>query len=100
MSDDALHDAAVRGSRAESLLNDELLQDSFKKLEDAYIAAWRVTNVEDTSSREKLFLAVNIIGKVRDHLGKVAANGTLAKAEIDELVAAAEHKKRFNIFGR
>jgi hypothetical protein len=98
MNDDELHNAASRGSHAQSLLNDELLEECFKKLEEAYIATWRTTSFEDVQGREKLFVAINVIGKVKEHLGGVAANGELAKAEIEELVRVAERKKRFGIF--
>ncbi|MBP1091939.1 hypothetical protein [Bradyrhizobium diazoefficiens] len=98
MNEDELHSAASRGSHADGLLRDELLNESFSKLEEAYIATWRSTNIEDVAAREKLFLAINVIGKVKEHLGQVAAHGELAKAEVDELVRAAERKKRFGVF--
>ena len=49
------------------------------------------------AGREKLFLAINIVGKVRDHLTSVIANGKLAQAELKELAEAAERRKRFGI---
>lgn len=98
MNEDELHSAASRGSRAASLINDELLGECFSKLEEAYIASWRTTDFDDVTAREKLFIAINVIGKVKEHLGRIAANGELAKAEIEELVRAAERKKRFGIF--
>ncbi|WP_340672556.1 hypothetical protein [Bradyrhizobium ottawaense] len=98
MNEDELHSAASRGSHAEGLLKDELLSESFAKLEEAYIATWRSTNFDDVAAREKLFIAINVIGKVKEHLGKIAANGGLAKAEVEEMVRAAERKKRFGIF--
>lgn len=97
MSDDELHSAASRGSHAQSLINDELLAEAFAKLEEAYVASWRTTNFDDTPGREKLFIAINVIGKVKEHLGRVMSHGELAKAEIEELVRVAERKKRFGI---
>jgi hypothetical protein len=32
-----------------------------------------------------LFLAINVLGKVRDHLASIVANGKLAEAELREL---------------
>jgi hypothetical protein len=49
------------------------------------------------SGREKLFLAINIVGKVRDHLTAVLSNGKLAAAELKALADTAERKKRFGI---
>lgn len=88
---------ASRGVRARQLVEDELLIDGFKLLEEAYTKAWRETKVNDTAAREKLFLAVNIVGKVRDHLGSVITNGQLAQSELNEIAEAAERKKRFGI---
>ena len=31
-------------------------------------AAWRATTIDDAAAREKLFLSINVVGKVRDHL--------------------------------
>lgn len=88
---------AGRAVRARQLLDDELIIDAFKTLEDAYTLAWRRTTIDDAPAREKLFLAVNIVAKVRDHLGNIVTNGTLAAAELKEIAAVAERKKRFGI---
>lgn len=92
-----LERAAARAARAETLLDDELLSEAFDSLEKGYIAAWRATTIEDAAGREKLFLAINIVGKVRDHLSAVVANGKLARAELKELAETAERRKRFGI---
>jgi hypothetical protein len=98
MSDEStLERAAARAARAEALLDDELLNESFDALEKSYIAAWRATTVDDAAGREKLFLAINIVGKVRDHLAGIVANGKLARAELKELAERAERRKRFGI---
>lgn len=84
--------------RARQLLEDELLVEAFKMLEEAYTLAWRSSLVNDTAAREKLFLAVNIVGKVRDHLKLAVTNGKLAQAELDEIARTAERaKRRFGI---
>ncbi|MCK1393661.1 hypothetical protein [Bradyrhizobium sp. 1] len=98
MSDEStLERAAARAVRAEALLDDELLNETFDTLEKSYIAAWRATTVEDAAGREKLFLAINIVGKVRDHITGVIANGKLARAELKDLAETAERRKRFGI---
>ena len=98
MSDEStLERAGSRAVRADALLDDELLIEAFDALEKSYIAAWRATTVDDAAGREKLFLAINIVGKVRDHLAGVVANGRLARAELKELAETAERRKRFGI---
>lgn len=93
----ALHIASAKAVRAQNLLDNELLAEAFKGLEEAYSTAWRSTTIEDVSAREKLFLAINIVGKVRDHLTSVVNNGKLAAAELKELAETAERKRRFGI---
>jgi hypothetical protein len=93
----ALHKASAKAVRAQNLIENELLAEAFKGLEDAYTTAWRSTTIDDVSGREKLFLAINIVGKVRDHLTKIVNDGKLAAAELKELAETAERKKRFGI---
>ena len=97
IDEDELSKAAAKGNRARNLLDNDLLTEAFKGLEDSYTAAWRATTIDDISGREKLFLAINIVGKVRDHLTSVVNNGKLAAAELKELSQVAERKKRFGI---
>ena len=97
MDEIKLGEAAARAERAQELLENELWHEAFKGLEDSYTAAWRTTGIEDVAAREKLFLAINIVGKVRDHLTAIVANGKLAQAELKELAQIAERRKRRGI---
>lgn len=98
MSDESgLDQAVTKAVRAQELLDHELLTETFKTLEENYASAWRSTVIDDAAGREKLFLAINIVGKVRDHLNAVVANGKLAQAELKELALVAERRKRFGI---
>jgi predicted metal-dependent hydrolase len=53
-----------------------------------------VCQFRDTDARERLWQAVNILGKVKDHLAKIVRDGKLAQREIDQL---AQRRKRFGI---
>ena len=97
MDEIQLGEAAAKAVRAQDLLDDEILSEAFKRLEDSYAAAWRATAIDDVAAREKLFLAINIVGKVRDHLTAIVSNGKLAQAELKELARTAERRKRFGI---
>jgi hypothetical protein len=98
VSDENRLDVAVaKALRAQDLLDNELLTEAFATLEESYASAWRGTSIEDVAGREKLFLAINIVGKVRDHLNAAVANGKLAQAELKELAQVAERRKRFGI---
>ena len=83
---DKLEAAITRGARAKELLTNELLQEAFTRLEADYISAWRQTPARDTDARERLWQAVNIVGKVKDNLTTILSNGKLAQRELDDLI--------------
>lgn len=98
MSDEArLNEMTARATRVQELLDNEILTEAFETLGKSYIEAWRATTISDVAGREKLFLAINVVGKVRDHLASAVANGRLAEAELNELAQMAERKRRFGI---
>lgn len=98
MIDDAkLHKNAARGVRAKALLENELLQEAFQSLENDYSSALFNTSAHDQIAREKLYLAVNVVRKVRDHIGYAVTNGRLAEKQLQDIATEAERKKRFGI---
>jgi hypothetical protein len=97
MSLDRTETDVRRGERADILMRDELLVESFDTLEREYVDAWRLTAARDTDARERLWQAVQIVGKVRTHLQTVMANGKLAAKELEIINAERERKKRFGI---
>lgn len=89
-----LHRDISRGARAKALAEDDILKEAFATLEASYLAAWRNSHVNATTDREKLFLAVNIIGKVKENLQAVIANGKVAEADLKMLTEREAHRKR------
>jgi hypothetical protein len=89
----ALNRAAERGARAQRLLDDDLLKEAFETLDRDYVKAWRETAARDTDARERLWQAVQIVGRVRDHLVTVVNGGKLAQRELNEIAG----RKRFGI---
>lgn len=98
MDEDKLGRATSRALAAENLLNSDMLKEAFDELERAYIEKWRTSIVDDVTGREKLFLAINVIGKVKQHLQAVVNDGKMAQAQLAELAANEERKKRYGIF--
>jgi hypothetical protein len=86
MSEDKLQASISRAARAEELLKNELLQEAFSKLENDYTAAWKTWPAADRNGRERLWQAVNVLGKVKDHLTRVVADGRLAQRQLSDLV--------------
>src|SRR5690349_2872086 len=87
MDDIALNKAIERAARAEALQRDELLGEALEALDRDYVKAWRATHARDTDARERRWQAVQVVAKVRDHLGQVVAGGRLAQRELDEIAA-------------
>jgi hypothetical protein len=85
MSDDKLQTAITRAARAKALVEDELLAEAFSRLETDYVAAWKSWAAADTAGRERLWMAVNVLARVRDHLNTVIANGKIARRRLEEL---------------
>ena len=96
IDEQALHRDTDRAARAQALLRNELLTEAFASLDAEYIRAWRATHINDTNARERLHQAVQIVGKVKDHLARVIADGRLAQRQLDDLAA---RPKRFGRFG-
>lgn len=87
MSDDPLADRIERGKRAEILLRDPLLLEIFAEFETECLSFWRTTKVADTDGRERIWQAVNVAAKVLSTLSHLAANGRIAKDDLERLIA-------------
>ncbi len=85
MDEIELSKASARGQRAQQLLDDELLKECFEELKKEYIDYWMATHVNDDAGRQRLWQAVQIVGKVRDHLGKIAAGGRMATKDLSSI---------------
>ncbi len=93
----ALTKALARAARAEALLRDELLVESLDAMEREYIAAWQRSASRDTDARERLWQAVQVVARVRDHLTSVVNNGKLAQREMQDLETLGERRKLFGV---
>ena len=85
--------AQHKGVRAQELLNNTLLQETFQYLETQYLQAWRSTKVRETDSREKLWQAIQILGIIQEHLKLFVTNGRIAAADLKRLSEEAKRKK-------
>ena len=85
MSEDKLHREISRGKRAKLLLEDQLLIEAFDILKSEYVTASMGTDPRDSQARDKYHIAFNQVDKVREHLGRVLARGSLAQKYLDDL---------------
>ena len=86
--------AQHKGVRAQELLNNTLLQETFQYLETQYLQAWRSTKVRETESREKLWQAIQILNIVQDHLRLYVTNGRIAAGDLNRLSEEAKRKTK------
>ncbi len=70
------------GIRAEELLKNELLQQTFDAISADYIWSWKRTDPKDADARERLWTAVKIVEDVQIHLRRHVENGKLATKDL------------------
>ena len=68
--------------RAEELLNDPLIKQTFEIMEQKYIEAWKDSDLEDAKGREILWQLIWAIGQVRSHFTVILDKGEFHKSQI------------------
>ena len=74
-----------QGQRAKQLLDDPLLKEAFKYLSDQYKTEIFNTNYNDHDQRQVLWMAYNMLDKIKGHLVSVMETGKLASSELENL---------------
>lgn len=92
MSEDKTRQAIRHGDEASALVQNERLKDSFAYLRKLYTDELLNSKPDDEFKREKLYLAFNVLGKVEQHLHATISNGTVAKAELAEMIKKEKRK--------
>lgn len=71
-----------RGIRADALLNNELLQEAFEKIESVLMDEWRSTNSEDGQRREDVWRSHKLLQNLKGYLKKVVTDGSAANKQL------------------
>jgi CTP:phosphocholine cytidylyltransferase-like protein len=74
-----------QGQRAKQLLDDPLLKEAFEYLSDQYKTEIFNTNYNDHDQRQVLWMAYNMLDKIKGHLVSVMETGKLASSELENL---------------
>jgi hypothetical protein len=82
MDEGKLRGEQDRGAKAEALLRNPILQETFNSLSEMYIDTWKATSVEQDAQREKIFQMYQALEAVRGHLEEMVSTGELAKLEL------------------
>ena len=84
-----------QANQADLILKNPLFKESIDKLKKLYSESLFKTGAEEQSTREKLWLAYNIVGKVEQHFTELVETGKLAKRQLEDL-RKADQQKKFN----
>ncbi len=87
MNEDKIQRQITEMGHAAQLINNEFLWKQFDYLKEEYIKAWQVSPARDADGRERLWQAVQVVGKVRDHLTTVLNDGKIAKTDLERLAS-------------
>jgi hypothetical protein len=84
-----LEQESRRGEQAHRLLEDPLLLEAFTTLEASLHASWSTTSDDATNERERIWLMLKLLRRVRALLSEVLETGRLADTQLAE--ATKEH---------
>ena len=82
---DKLETQLRQGKRAQVLLNDPLLKQAFEDLLETYKEQIFNTNFADDEKRRSLWMAYNMLDKIRGHLQTIMESGKLAQKDLELL---------------
>ena len=74
-----------QGKSAAQLLNDPLLKTAFEDLLEIYKQEIFNTKFTESDKRTYLWVAYNLVDKIRGHLQSIMTSGKLSQDEIDQL---------------
>lgn len=96
MADDelSLRRSADRAAKAQALIDSDLFKEAFGTLREGYVNAWIVTDARDDDGRQRCWLAVKNLDRVKEHLERVIGDGKIATAMLDLNEAKAKREKR------
>jgi len=74
-----------QGKQAERLLSDPLLKQAFEDLLELYKQEIFNTKFTEDDKRTYLWVAYNLVDKIRGHLQSIMTSGKLTQQELDDL---------------
>lgn len=77
-----LNEASARGVRAKNLLDNDLLIESYAKIEADLVAGWIGSDPRDTAGRELAWHQVIANRKHKQHLESVMNSGKIADSDL------------------
>jgi len=90
---DKLQQELTQANKAKQLFENPLLKESFDKLRELYQSSLFNTGVNEESTREKLWLAYNVVNKVEQNLVEIIDTGKLASKQLEDYRKSISKKK-------
>ena len=78
---DAEHEI-IRGRDAQALIQHPLLVEAFEAVESEVMELWKLSPERDRDGREKLWLSLKLLQKVRSQLESVIQTGQVAEVTL------------------
>tara|TARA_R100001440_G_scaffold45448_1_gene65139 strand:+ start:497 stop:754 length:258 start_codon:yes stop_codon:yes gene_type:complete len=82
-----------QANKAKQLLENPLFKESFDKLRKLYQESLFNTGVKEQETREKLWLAYNVVNKVEQHFTEILDTGKLATKQLEDFRKSISQKK-------
>ncbi len=82
---DKIEKQIQQGQKAKQLLDDPLLKEAFEYLTEQYKSEIFNTSYNDHDQRQVLWMAYNMLDKIKGHLVSVMETGKLASSELENL---------------
>ena len=83
-----------RSSQAKQLLENKLFQEALDTLKKIYSEALlEKTGAKEGDTREKLWIAYNVVGKVEQHLKSILETGKLAEKQLEVFRKQSQEQK-------
>jgi hypothetical protein len=88
-----LQQEVSQSSKAKQLLDNPLFKDALDELKKLYAESLFNTGAKEQDTREKLWLAYNIVGKVEQHIREILDTGKLAKKQLEDFRNSIKNNK-------
>tara|TARA_R100001443_G_scaffold75181_2_gene82791 strand:- start:272 stop:529 length:258 start_codon:yes stop_codon:yes gene_type:complete len=82
-----------QANKAKQLFDNPLLKESFNKLRELYTNSLLNTGANENETREKLWLAYQMVGKVEQNLIEMIDTGKLASKQLEDFRNQIKNKK-------
>ena len=88
-----LHQEVSQSNKARQLLDNPLFKEALDELKKLYAESLFNTGAKEQETREKLWLAYNVVGKVEQHIKEILDTGKLAKKQLEDFRTSIKNNK-------